>query len=408
MDVKTLAAAWAALPQISDIHASGDGRWAFFCASGLNEVNEVFAVPTDGSEPPMQLTWGVDHHSIRDVSYDGSFLVLTQSKNASEHEHLMILDRRVGGKLRLLTPKQDTHYVYGGQLTRDRHAVIFVTDYDYETGNVITGAMVWRQDIVTGERRCLARTREFFDRAPSLSPSGEQILLNVNERLPGGTQLWVMNLDGNNLREILGLGMRNNTRGDWLDDDHIIFVTDRAGTDQLGVVSTLSGAVEWLAGEPDVRPHEVLCGAGKAAVICHDQSRSFSMMWDADLLALTNASGRRSLLPHAALPDGGWIAEAYDADAPHDLVRIMPDGSCKVLTRFAGSVRIHHSPVDFRWTTQDGLPCQGWLYLPAASSKGLIVLVHGGPTWHSEDWVNPKIGFWVQAGYTVLDPIYRG
>ena len=41
-------------------------------------------------------------------------------------------------------------------------------------------------------------------------------------------------------------------------------------------------------------------------------------------------------------------------------------------------------------------------------SRGFICYVHGGPTWHSEDWVNPKIGFWVQAGYTVLDPNYRG
>ena len=51
---------------------------------------------------------------------------------------------------------------------------------------------------------------------------------------------------------------------------------------------------------------------------------------------------------------------------------------------------------------------QGWLYTPEAKSKGLIAYIHGGPTWHSEDWVNPKIGFWVQLGYTVLDPNYRG
>ena len=59
MDISELAQLWAALPQISGIHASGDGRWAFFCAAGLNEVDEVYAVPTDGSAPPVQLTWGV-------------------------------------------------------------------------------------------------------------------------------------------------------------------------------------------------------------------------------------------------------------------------------------------------------------------------------------------------------------
>jgi dipeptidyl aminopeptidase/acylaminoacyl peptidase len=34
--------------------------------------------------------------------------------------------------------------------------------------------------------------------------------------------------------------------------------------------------------------------------------------------------------------------------------------------------------------------------------------VHGGPTWHSEDWVTPFIQFMVSAGFTVLDPNYRG
>ncbi len=408
MDVLELTRLWAELPQISSIHASGDGRWAFFCAAGLNEVDEVFVVPTDGSAPPVQLTWGGDHHAIRDVAQDGSFLVLAQSKHACEHDHLMILDRRLAGKLRLLTPKQDTHYVYGGVLTRDQRAVIFVADFDYEREEVIAGAMVWRQDITTGERHCLLRTRNFFDRAPSLSPSGARILLNVNERSAGGTQVWVMALDGSGLREVLGLGQRNNTRGNWLDEDRIAFVTDRSGKDQFGIVHIDTGIVDWIAGEPDIAPHEVVSGAGRVALICHDQSHSPCQVWQDGLTDLPNLSGRRSLLPHTSLPDGGWLAEAYDADAPHDLVRILPDGSCIGLTQWAATARTHRRPCDFRWTTADGQTCQGWLHVPIGPSLGLIVLVHGGPTWHSEDWVNPKIGFWVQAGYTVLDPNYRG
>ena len=166
MDVTELAREWAALPQISGVHASGGGRWAFWCAAGAGEVDEVFAVRTDGSAVPEQLTWGVDHHLIRDVSQDGMVLVLAQSQHANEHDHLMLLDRRVGNKLRLLTPKQDSHYVYGGRLTRDG-GIIFVADYDYAAAAVIEGAAVWWQDLRSGERRCLARTRNFFGRAPS-------------------------------------------------------------------------------------------------------------------------------------------------------------------------------------------------------------------------------------------------
>lgn len=405
MDVKTLARDWAALPQLSHIHASGDGRWAFFCSMG-DEVEEVWAVPTDGSAPPVQLTWSTDHLAIRDVSQDGMLLVLAQSKNASGHDHLMTLDRRVGNRLRLLTPKQNSHYVYGGRLTRDG-GVIFVADFDYHAGAVVEGACVWWQSLTTGERRLLARTRCFFDRPPQVSPNGERVLLNVSERAPGGAQVWVVNLDGSGLREVLNFGLRNNTRGDWLDDDRIVFVTDRGGRDVVGVLGLDSGQIEWLGGEPEVLPFAVLAGGdGGFALEAHREGRSCALVWDGALRDLPNPSGRRSLLPRAALP-GGWLCEAYDADGPHELVTLTERG-CLRLTRWAASARSYRPPRDFRWTAPDGRACQGWLYRPEGVSKGFICHAHGGPTWHSEDWVNPAIGFWVQAGYTVLDPNYRG
>ena len=409
MNVRELAQAWAALPQLSNIHASADGKWAFFCMSGLHEVDEVYAVLTDGSAPAEQLTFGTDHHLIRDVSPDGMVLVLAQSRQASEHDHLMLLDRRLGNKLRLLTPKQHSHYVYGGRLTRDG-GVIFVTDYDYDSEAVIDGGMVWWQDLSAGARKCLARTAHFFDRPPSLSPDGSRILLNRNDRSPGSTQLWVMQLDGSDLHEVLCLGERNNTRGEWISDDRIAFVTDRDGRDQLGVLTLSNGAISWLGGEPELVPFVVIAGqSGGFACVSLDHSQTSAMVHDGQgFTNLPNTSGRRSLLPHASLPDGGWLAEAYDGDAPHELVRVLPDGRCRLLTTAKTSPRQHTAPQDFRWTSVDGLACQGWLYQPEGASKGFIAYIHGGPTWHSEDWVNPKIGFWVQLGYTVLDPNYRG
>jgi dipeptidyl aminopeptidase/acylaminoacyl peptidase len=37
-----------------------------------------------------------------------------------------------------------------------------------------------------------------------------------------------------------------------------------------------------------------------------------------------------------------------------------------------------------------------------------VVYVHGGPTWHSEDWINAQIQYYVSQGLNVLDPNYRG
>ena len=408
-DLKTLARAWAALPQFSNVRASGDGVWAFWCGAGSGEIEDVFAAPLQQPGQPEQLTFGTDHHQIRDVSPDGQRLILAQSRNASEHDHLLLLDRRTGNRLHLLTPKQDNHYLYGGELTRDGKAVIFVADYDYATEQVTETGLVWHQDLTTGQRTCLARIPRFFDQPPRQSPNGQRILLNVSERQPGSGQIWVMNADGSGLREVFALGQTNHSRGVWLDDDRIAVVTDRAGRDEAGIFSLSTGTTHWLGGEPDLLPHEIIPGPRSFACITHHQGNTSAVLFDAaGQRPLPNQSGRRTLLPLAALPDGGWLAQAYDASAPHWLVKLAPDGTCRRLTSGQPSPRRHRSPSDFRWTAPDGRPVQGWLYTPEAKSKGLIAYIHGGPTWHSEDWVNPKIGFWVQLGYTVLDPNYRG
>jgi hypothetical protein len=79
----------------------------------VTETENVWCAPLDGSAPPRRLTDGQDHYLIRDVAPDGSRLLLAQSLNANEHDHLLLLDRETGA-LTQITPTQDTHYVYGG------------------------------------------------------------------------------------------------------------------------------------------------------------------------------------------------------------------------------------------------------------------------------------------------------
>jgi len=398
-----LAKAWSELPQLSHIYASADGLWAFWCWAGVTETEQVWCSRTDGSTAPEQVTFGTDHFAIRAVSPDGQRLILAQSRNANEHDHLVLLDRATG--LTRLTPVQDSHYLYGGSFTADGAAVVFIADYDYEHSVTTAGGWVWQQDLVTGQRICLARSDTPFETGLRLSPGGGLWLWHRHETVPGAVQLWVMNADGAHQREVLNLGPTNVVRGQWISDTQIAFVADHQGRDKLGVLTLGNGGVDWLAAEPDQCPQDIVAGPASWAVIAHHQGWTRAQVGDQPLL---NLSGRRSLVPHVGLPDGGWLAEAYDASGPHQLVRVHADGQCTLLTQVGTSPRTTQTPTDFRWTSVDDRPMQGWLYQPAGASKGLICYVHGGPTWHSEDWVNPKIGFWVQSGYTVLDPNYRG
>ncbi|MGB8813979.1 MAG: prolyl oligopeptidase family serine peptidase [Paracoccaceae bacterium] len=404
-----LALQWASVPQITCLRASADGAWAFWVWSGLTETDEVYAAPTDGTAAPERLTYGQDHFSIRDVSPDGSRLILAQSISANEHDHLFVLDRAANNRLTQLTPTQNTHYLYGGSFTPDGRAVVFVADHDYATGQTTPGGWVWHQDLASGTRTVLAKSSTPFERGISFGPSGNEILWHRHEHAPAGTQLWLMAADGSNLRQVLNFGPTNNTRGDWISDDQIAFVTDHQGRDATGILTLSTGHIDWLASEPALYPHEIIAGQGTFVCIAHDASRSHATLWNGHLRPLPNPTNRRSLLPHAALPDGGWLAEAYDADAPHQLVRLHPGGTATPIATPTANPALHFTtPRDYRWHAPDGTACQGWLYTPNGPSKGLITYVHGGPTWHSEDWVNPKIGYWVQLGYTVLDPNYRG
>ncbi len=408
-DTQTIARHWAHLPQISNVHASGDGTWVFFCRPGLSGVDDVWGAPTDGSAAPQRLTAGEDHYLIRDVSHDGNRLILAQSRNACERDRLILLDRAQDNRLTDLTPAQDTHYVYGGALSRDGTSVFFVANFDYDRGEVTDGGWVWRQDIATGARTCLGRCDKPFTNGVTLSPDGTRLLWPRALKAPGGVQLWVCMADGSDLREVLAFGEAANVTGDWLDDDRIAFVADCGDGDRAGILTLSGGAIDWVGGEPDLCPHGVVTnGAGALAMIHHDQSWSRASLWhDGRLVPLVNTTGRRSLLPLAGLPDGGWLAEAYDSDRPHELVRLSPEGA---VTLIAGGEPGWSCPrpQDVRWTAPNCETVQGWLYRPEGTPKGLIAYVHGGPTWHSEDWLNPKIGAWVAAGYAVLDPNYRG
>lgn len=407
-----LATLWAAVPQLSNIHASADGQWAFWCMAGVTETENVWCARVDGSLPPQMLTRGQDHFLIRDVAPDGSRLVIAQSVNANEHDHLLLLERETGA-LTQLTPTQGTHYVYGGTFAKDGSAIFFLADFDYDKHDVTQGAWLWRQDLASGHRICLARADSppHFYVGPQLSPDGSRLLWHRSDRAPGGYQLWLVPEAGGDATKVLDLGPTNNVLATWLDDDRIGFACDHEGRDKLGVLTLSTGAVQWLAEEPELRPHSVLAGTGDDFVCIHhvESHTHAALVGPTGIRSLANQSNRRSLLPHAALPGGGWLAEAYDADAPHDLVVVAADGTCRAVYRAEPEPTRHHvAPQDFRWAAPDGRAMQGWLYRPEGRTKGLIGYVHGGPTWHSEDWVNPKIQFWVACGYAVLDPNYRG
>ncbi|MCC5972980.1 MAG: S9 family peptidase [Rubellimicrobium sp.] len=406
-----LAETWAALPEIETPRASGDGRWAFWAWSGPDEVAEVWCAPTDGSAPPRQLTFASPEHLfIRDVDHAGQRLILAHSPDSCEHDQLLLLDRGAGGSLRPLTALQRDHYVYGGRFSPDGSTISYISDLDDESGEVIAGAILYRHDLATGERRALWRTSDPFGAGTEWSPDGRHLMWRRHRLKPGASQIWVIGADGANPRELVCLGDKAVVTGWWLDAGRIAIVADGPEGDRVGIVALESGQIDWLAGEPELRPQAlVIGGQGRFACTAFDDSVLQAVVFDgASCTPLPNRSGRRSLLPVDGLPDGGWLAIGYDASAPHGIFRIGPEGDCTPLATPDLPGATFTAPETLHWTAPDGETVQGYLYRPQGTPRGHVTYVHGGPTWHSEDWVNAKIQFWVALGYSVLDPNYRG
>ncbi|MDY0871216.1 S9 family peptidase [Dongia rigui] len=408
-----LAALWSRYPIIGSPHVSADGNWLAWSWTGLADTANVWIVPTDGSAAPRQLTDGTDHFNVNGIASDGSRLIVAQSRGSNEHDRLFLLTRE-SGELQPLTPEQSDHYVFGGSFHPDGRSILYTADVDYASGKTTAGSWLYVQDLATGTRRVIARALSMVERAPEISHDGRRVLYHRGDLHPAGTQVWMAHWDGSDDRLLFSAGDRFRAYGHWLDDARLLIQAETETHARIGVLDLERGDIRWLVDDPARNIENVVVGhGGHQAMLCEvNAARLMPRLLDFE-------SGREtplpqmgvSLLPLQQHPGGDWIFEAYRSTAPHAFWRIGPAGSnvqSLAVSAAEGAPRDFAAAQDFRWASRDGIPVQGWLYEPAGASRGLVVWVHGGPTWHSEDWVNPVVQFLVAAGFTVLDPNYRG
>ena len=120
-----------------------------------------------------------------------------------------------------------------------------------------------------------------------------------------------------------------------------------------------------------------------------------------------------NLLPLGRALDGTWIAMHYSSKSPSDLVRVpLESGELESLTGVWGRTEILPGDLKtaeaFHWLSEDGLQIQGWLYRAQPNPRRAVITIHGGPSSHSEDRLNPQIQYFVSKGFNVLDVNYRG
>jgi dipeptidyl aminopeptidase/acylaminoacyl peptidase len=403
------------VPVLHGPQVSPDGRWVAWSWSRLGPAAEVFAAPTDGSALPIRLTETADDTLVVSWTPDSRAVVVGQDRDGDERTRLFRVGLEEPGVMEPLTEKSPGYYVRGGQMLG--RWLVYGANVDVETGEEIEETWIYRHDLRSGEREVLARPRRGNFYAPQLNTPGDHILYHRNDIDPAGLQVWLVDIEGRDDREILNFGPRVKVYASWFPDGRrVLFVAETETHRRLGVWD--EGTVRWLLDDPERNLEYAFVppNGGPVVVVEVVRSQVQATLLDPE----TGTEGRPYLAAGNAIPlspTGGesWVGLHYDARHPVDLVLFDPTEATKTpasLTGFWERVPLEPGELaaaeDFTWTSVDGLEVQGWLYRTPGRSTGTIVLIHGGPTHHAEDRFNAQVQYLVSRGFDVLTPNYRG
>jgi dipeptidyl aminopeptidase/acylaminoacyl peptidase len=408
------------LPEVDEARLSPDRRWVAFTWTHVGAHTDVYLVPTDGAAAPIALTATPEETRLLGWSFDSRAVLVAEDHAGDEHVRVFRVAIDAPGAMEPLTEDRPPYFLNGGALSPDGRTLFYSLDYDLASGESIEANIIYRHDLQSGERAPLARTRRAVWYGPQLNSAGTHLLQHVQDRAPGGEQVRLIDVEGGEEREILSAGDARKVHADWLPDGRrALFVAESADASyqRVGVYDTVEGTTMMLLDNPQ-RLVEFAWPTPDGLVVVDEirAARHTPLVLDpATGAALPFPALPGNTIPLGRAPDGAWIALRYDSTTPKDVVRLegaAESPSIRSLTRFRDRAQLDLATLapaeNFRWRSVDGLEIQGWLYKAAPAQRRAVLYIHGGPTWHSEEWVNAQIQYLVHRGFNVLDVNYRG
>jgi dipeptidyl aminopeptidase/acylaminoacyl peptidase len=350
---------------------------------------------------------------------DSGSIVYARSMDGDERVglHQVFLDGCAGIAL---TEDRPDYYIHGGQLAKDGRTLLFSANVD-ENGAEIEPTLVYVQDGPKGKRRVLAHPNRPHYGWPLLSPDDRHVLYDRNDPHPSGSQLWLTDLAGSFDREIVNVGADKKADGAWSPDGKSILVVAETATHRkIGLWSLEGGQTEWLVDDAKRAVANADWPKRSPEIVIDEtvEARQHSFLLDplSKRERLFGPFTDGQLNPVGVLADGAWLAWHYSARVPARLVRVALEASGP---RILGALSVHPTASipapeelvaaeDFRWTSEDDLPIQGWLYRARGEAIGTILDIHGGPTAHDEDAFAIDPQYFAHVGFHVLQTNYRG
>jgi dipeptidyl aminopeptidase/acylaminoacyl peptidase len=194
----------------------------------------------------------------------------------------------------------------------------------------------------------------------------------------------------------------------------IVFVAEVKTYRKVGIFHTVDSTIEWLIDDAKRNIEEVksIPGCDQVLIVEVKEAKNCISVFDLVTKEEKSLSDLQTLMPLAKISNENWISKYHNSKQPGDLIVHNKSEIIRYITNTF--LKVDYTPEDlakaenYTWKSVDGLQIQGWLYRPTIKPIGTIVLVHGGPTGHSEDAFDLDIQYFVSQGFIVLDPNYRG
>lgn len=404
-------------PQLFGVQVSPDKKWVAWSWSNIDDTRQVYLAPTDGSADPIKVTSINQDVWVTSWSPDSNYLLVEHDIDGDERIRIFQIDVQDISKMASLTEEHPPYFIRGGDLTPDNNWLVYGANFDFEKNEQTEPTYIYKHNLKTGEKISLAKPKKPAYFHPCLNHQGTHVLYHRKDIHPSGAQVWVVDIDGNEDREILNAGDDKKVTASWLPDGRrLIFLQEEKDHTKIGVYDLKSMHTTWLVSDPDrhIEDAFVPLGSEHAVIIESKQARTVVSLININTLEEKQVSAPSTSIPISPIRDNQWVALHYSSTQPNEVVLLETnsEGFLQNLSNVWKYVTYSQDNLvpakNYEWESTDGMRIQGWLYRPKATAKGTLVFIHGGPSSHSEDQFNITIQYLVSEGFAVLDPNYRG
>lgn len=401
-------------PRLYGAKVSPDLKWVVWVWANVGPSADVYIASIDKTEPPRKLTDFNQNTSIISWTEDSCFIIVNHDYDGDERFRLYKIDVN-SGEAFPLTEEHPSCFIRGGQITADGKHLIYGANYDFETKQEIEPTIVYKHNLETGEKTKLAQPNKPSFLWPQLNKQGSHIIYQKNDRHPQGEQIWMIDVEGKENKEILNFGDKVKVSASWHPNgEDVIFISEADTYRKVGIFHISDNSIKWILDDVTRNIEEVYVSRGSEQMIVNEIKNAQNNISLLDIASLKETAFAKfqTLIPLAQISNGIWISHYYNSRQPGDL--IIHDTSEIIQSVTEVFKKVDYTPSDlakaenYTWNSIDGLKIQGWLYKPKAKPIGTVVWVHGGPTAHSEDALDMDIQYFVSQGFNVLDPNYRG